>query len=251
MIVQGFYVFAGVLSVVALLSGCEATPKSVPSTASGQPITIINLDDDVLIRVYHAQLGAPAMHRDTVLTTLAATRSSEFSQPASMALKESDAEWREQSKGLVFRDFSKSLEKTKIGSVLAVPVAFSVQPHNPRGNDFQVCIEGICSKPYVVKLGHGAYKLHLTVTSDKFLTLSVPAEQTKDLESRFDMMGRQGHAVVYATVDRVSLEARYAPTIHASVYRVSMKERPQYSDPSIMGIYRYPVLADIKLADGP
>ena len=241
----------GVVAVLAVLSGCEATPQSVPATASGKKITIVNTDDDVLIRVYHAQLGAPAMNRDTVLTTLAATRSSEFSQPARIALQESDASWREQSKGLVFRDFTESVQKTSLGPVLAIPVTFTVQPYNPKGNDFQICLEGICAKPYVVKLGQGAYKLHLTVTSDKFLTLSTSSEKAKDLESHFDFIGRQGQAVVYATVDRVSLEARYAPTIYASVYRVSLKERPQHSDPSIMGVYRYPELADIQITSSP
>lgn len=250
-IVQGAKFF-GVMSVcLALLSGCEATPKSVPATASGKKIDIVNVDDDVLIRVYHAQLGAPPMNRDTVLTTLAETRSSAFSQPASVALKESDAEWREQSKNSVFRDFSEFVSKTPAGSILAVPVSFSVMPYDPNISDFQICIEGICAKPYVIKLGQGTYKLHLTVTSDKFLTLTTSFRKARDLESRFDLMGRQGNAVLYAKVDRVSLEARYAPTIYASVYRVSLKERPQYSESSVLGIYRYPELADIPLGPSP
>lgn len=250
-VVQGFRFFAITWAVLALLSGCEATPKSVPATASGKKIDIVNVDDDALIRIYHAQLGAPPMNRDTVLTTLAQTRSSAFSQAASMALGESDASWREQSKNLVFRDFSESVSKTRVNSVLAIPVVFSVMPYDPSGSDFQICIEGICAKPYVIKLGQGAYKLHLTVTSDKFLTLSTSYRKARDLESRFDLMGRQGHAVVYATVDRVGLDARYAPTIFASVYRVSLKERPHYSEPSVMGIYRYPELADIPLGPSP
>ena len=242
----------GLVSVsLALLSGCEATPKSVPATASGKKIDIINIDDDVLIRVYHAQLGAPPMNRDTVLTTLAQTRSSAFSQPASMALGESDASWREQSKNLVFRDFSGSVSKTAIGAVLAIPVNFSVMPRAHKGADFQICIEGICAKPFTITLGQGAYKIHLTVTTEKFLTLSAPFKQAKELEASFDHMGRNGKAVVYATVDRVSLEARYTPTIYASVYRVSLKERPQYSEPSVMGIYRYPEIADIQTGNNP
>lgn len=249
--VRGLNIFTVSVTVLTLLAGCEATPKSVPATATGKPITIINTDDDVLIRLYHAQLGAPSMNRDTVLTTLAETRASAFSQPASTALKESDASWREQSKNTVFRDFSESASKTRTGPVLAIPVNFSVMRYNPSGGDFQICIEGICAKPYVIKQGLGAYKLHLTVTSDKFLTLSTTLPKARDLESSFDMMGRQGHAVVYATIDRVSLEARYAPTIYATVYRVSLKETPRYSDPSVMGIYRYPELADIELAKSP
>ncbi|MBK7004596.1 MAG: hypothetical protein IPH37_05145 [Burkholderiales bacterium] len=241
---------AGVIGV--MVCGCEATPKTVPSTASGKKIDVIDLDNDSLIRIYHAQLGAPAMYRDTVLTTLAATRSSEFSQPANAALKESDTTFREQSKDLVFRDFSRSASKMSVGSVLAIPVAFSVMPINSGGNTFQICIEGICAKPYVVKLGQGAYKLHLTVTAEKFLTLTATnKDDATDLESEFDSMGRQGNAVVYAKVDRISLEARYAPTVHASVYRVSLKKRPQYSETTVMAIYRYPELADIKVANSP
>lgn len=249
--VQGAKFFVLVSACLAMLSGCEATPKSVPATASGKKIDIVNIDDDVLIRLYHAQLGSPHMHRDTVLSTLAATRASAFSEPASVALKESDASWREQSKNLVFRDFSDFVSKTPTGSVLAIPVVFSVQPYDARGSGFQICIEGICAKPFVVKLGQGAYKLHLTVTQDKFLTLSTANSNPKELESRFDMMGRQGNAVLYAKVDRVSLEARYAPTIYATAYRVSLKERPQYSEPSVMGIYRYPELADIPIGPSP
>lgn len=139
-----------------------------------------------------------------------------------------------------------------VGSVLAIPVAFSVMPINSGGNTFQICIEGICAKPYVVKLGQGAYKLHLTVTAEKFLTLTATnKDDATDLESEFDSMGRQGNAVVYAKVDRISLEARYAPTVHASVYRVSLKKRPQYSETTVMAIYRYPELADIKVANSP
>lgn len=242
----------GLVSVsLALLSGCEATPKSVPATASGKKINIINIDDDVLIRVYHAQLGAPPMNRDTVLTTLAQTRTSAFSQPAGMALGETDASWREQSKNLVFRDFSEAVSKTSVGSVLAIPVNFSVMSRTQGSSNFQICIEGICAKPYSITLGQGAYKLHLTITSEKFLTLSTSFREAKELESGFEMMGRNGKAVVYATVDRVSLEARYTPTIYATAYRVSLKERPQYSEPSVMGIYRYPEIANIQTGNNP
>ncbi len=243
-----FSIFSACL---ALLAGCEATPKLVPATASGKKIGVLHIDDDTLIRVYHAQLGAPAMNRDTVLTTLAATSGSAFSQAARMALGESDAEWREQSKNLVMRDFTESVSKTAVTPVLAIPVVFSVKPYVTSGSEFQICLEGVCARPYILKLGQGAYKIHLTVTQEKFLTLSTTFRKARDLESQFDFIGRQGDAVVYATVDRVGLDARYAPTIYASVYRVSLKERPQYSEPGVMGIYRNPVLADIETGISP
>lgn len=237
--------------LVTLFSGCETPPKSLPATASGKKISIIDTSDDTLIRLYHAQLGATPMNRDTVLAALAATPASPFNEQAKHALQASDATTRERLRSSVFKAFSEDVAKTDLGTVLAIPVAFTVMPLEPNANEFRICIEQICANPFVLKKGIGPYKLELTVTTDKFLRLSAPNGAAKKLESQFDLMGRQGYAVLYAQIDRISNDARYTPTVYASVYRVTLKNTPAYSNPTMEGIFRFTDLADIDVADHP
>lgn len=238
-------------ALVTVLAGCQAPPKSLPATASGKKISIIDTSDDILIRLYHAQFGAAPMNRDTVLAALAVNPVSLFSDQAKRAMQATDATTREQLRSSAFRDFSEDASRAELGTVLAIPVAFTVMPLEPNGSAFKVCIEEICANPYVLKKGVGPYKLELTVTTDKFLLLSAPDGAAKKLESQFDLMGRQGHAVLYAHIDRLSNDARYAPTIYASVYRVTLKNTPAYSNPTTEGIYRFTDLADIDITDQP
>lgn len=239
------------LTLLTLLSGCEAPPKVLPATSTGQKISILDIDDDTLIRIYHAQERSAPMNRETVLSTLASNRSSRFSDDAINAQKASDSTARERLKNAVFKEFSDSVSKTQVGSVIAIPVSFSVSPYDPQAKGFNVCIDGICANPFQLKQGTGAYKLNLTVTAEKFLRLPSSKEEAKILESHFDSMGRSGHAILYAKVDGASLEARYAPTLYASVFRVSLKETPTYSNPTAQGIYRFPELAEIQVGPSP
>ena len=243
--------FGIAVSVLTLLSGCESTPKSLPATAAGKRISVVDTDDDALVRVYHAQIGAAPMTKSTVVSTLAVNPNSRFNADAKSALGAVDASERERLSNAVFKDFSGYAVKAPIGTVLAIPVNFSVTPLDVRSAAFKVCIEGICANPFAIKLGLGAYKLDVTVTPEKFLLLTTSAPEAKGLDSRFDSMGRQGHAILYATVDRVSNEARYAPTVYASVYRVALKEFPTYGNPNAQGIYRFPDLANIQVKPNP
>lgn len=236
---------------MTLVAGCQAPPKRLPATASGKKISIIDTSNDTLIRLYHAQLGAASMNRDTVLTALAVNPASAFSEQAKRALQATDATTRERMRNIAFKAFSDDVVKTELGSVLAIPVAFSVMPLDPSGSEFKICIEDICATPYVLKKGIGSYKLELTVTKDKFLLLSAPDGAAKNLESKFDLMGRNGYAVLYAQIDRLSNEARYSPTIYASVFRVTLKNTPTYSNPTVDGIYRFTDLADIDVTVDP
>lgn len=237
--------------LVTMLGGCVAPPKSLPATASGQKISIIDPSDDILIRLYHAQFGAAPMNPDTVLAALAVNPSSPFNEQAKRALQATDTTTRERLRASVFKAFSEDVSKSELGKVLAIPVGFTVMPMQANGGDFKVCIDDICANPYVLKKGVGPYKLELTVTTDKFLLLSAPNGAAKDLESQFDLMGRHGHAVLYAQIDRLSNDARYAPTVYASVYRVTLKNTPAYSNPTMEGIYRFTDLADIDITPQP
>lgn len=237
--------------VVSVLGGCVAPPKQLPATASGSKISIIDTTDDTLIRLYHAQLGAPAMNRDTVLAALAVNPNSPFNEQAQKAQKATDSRTRERLRTSVFNEFTEDVSQSELGTVLAIPVGFTVLPLEPNSSAFKVCIDAICAKPYVLKKGVGPYKLELKVTSDKFLWLSAPDGAAKKLESEFDLMGHQGYAVLYAKIDRISNDARYEPTIYASVYRVTLKKTPAYSNPTMEGIYRFTDLADIDIADKP
>lgn len=248
---HSFQVPAVALTLLTLLSGCEVPPKVLPATSTGQKISIVDIDDDTLIRIYHAQEGAAPMNRETVLSTLVSNRSSRFSDDAINAQKASDATARERLKNAVFKEFSDSVSKTPVGTVIAIPVSFSVSPYDPQAKRFNVCVDGICASPFLLKQGEGAYKLNLTVTSEKFLHLSSPQAEAKILESHFDAMGRNGHAILYAKVDRLSHDARYAPTLYASVFRVSLKATPTYSNPTAQGIYRFPELAEIQVGPSP
>lgn len=243
--------FGVAVSVLTLLSGCESTPNSLPATAAGKRISVVDTEDDVLVRIYHAQMGAAPMNKSTVVSTLAVNPNSRFSVDAKSALSAMDASERERLSNAVFKDFSGYAAKAAIGTVLAIPVNFFVSPLGLGSTAFKVCIEGICAIPYAVKLGLGAYKLDVTVTPEKFLLLSATSAEAKVLDARFDSMGRQGHAILYATVDRVNNDARYAPTVYASVFRVALKELPTYGNPNAQGIYRFPDLANIQVKPNP
>lgn len=233
------------------MAGCETPPKSLPATAEGKKISIIDTSDDTLIRLYHAQFGAAPMNRDTVLAALAVNANSPFNEQAKHALQATDATTRERRRASVFKEFSEDVSKSELGSVLAIPVEFTVMPLEPNSSDFRVCLDEICANPYVLKKGVGPYKLEVKVTADKFLLLSAPNGAAKKLESQFDLMGRHGYAVLYAQIDRLSNDARYAPTVYASVYRVTLKNTPTYSNPTMEGIYRFTDLADIDVSEHP
>ncbi len=237
--------------LVTALAGCEAPPKTLPATASGKKISIIDTSDDILVRLYHAQFGAAPMNRDTVLAALAVNSSSAFNEQAKRALQATDATTREGRRASVFKAFSEDASKSELGAVLAIPVGFTVMPQEPNGSDFKVCIDEICANPYVLKKGIGPYKLELKVTTEKFLLLSATEGTAKKLESQFDLMGRHGYGVLYAQVDRISNDARYTPTIYASVYRVTLKNTPAYANPTMDGIYRFTDLVDIDITDHP
>lgn len=238
-------------AVVCLLGGCVAPPKRLPATASGSKISIIDTSNDTLIRLYHAQLGAAPMNRDTVLAALAATPNSPFNEDAQKAQRATDSKTRERLRDSVFREFTEDVSQTELGTVLAIPVGFTVMPQEPNSSAFKVCIDEICAKPFLLKKGVGPYKLELKVTPENFLLLSAPDGAAKKLESQFDLMGRHGYAVLYAKIDRISNDARYAPTIYTSVYRVTLKNTPAYSNPTMEGIYRFTDLADIDITDKP
>lgn len=248
---RGFRCVGITLSMWALLSGCESAPKSLPALATGEKISIVDTDDDVLIRIYHAQKGAPAMSKNTVLATLAVNPHSKFHTEAKGALGAAELADREKQSNTVFQHFAEDVSKTPVGTILAIPVAFSVSSFDQSASAFKVCIEGICANPYVIKHGVGAYKLDITVTPEKFLRLSTSPQEAKVLDASFDSMDRQGHAVLYATVDRIGNEARYAPTVYASVFRVALKELPAYGNPTAFGIYRFPNLAHIQIGKNP
>lgn len=237
--------------LLALLPGCESAPKSLPATAAGKRISVIDTDDDALVRVYHAQTGAAPMNKMTVVSTLAVNPNSRFNVDAKSALSAVGPSERERLSTAAFKEFSGYAAKTAVGTVLAIPVNFSISPLDLRSGAFKVCIEGICANPYAIKLGVGAYKLNVAVTPEKFLLLSASDPEGKVLDSRFDSMGRQGHAVLYATVDRVSNEARYTPTIYASVFRVALKELPAYGNPNAQGVYHFPDIANIQVKPNP
>jgi hypothetical protein len=258
MLVNPFMTIAPILKycavaavLVTVLAGCEAPPKSLPATAAGKKISIIDTSNDILIRLYHAQFGAAPMNRDTVLAALAVNANSPFNEQAKRALQATDSTTRERLRASVFKAFSEDVSTSELGTVLAIPVGFTVTPLEPNGSDFKVCIEEICANPYLLKKGVGPYKLELTVTTDKFLLLSAPGGAAKKLESQFDLMGRHGYAVLYADIDRLSNDARYAPTVYASVYRVTLKNTPAYSNPTMDGIYRFTDLADIDITPTP
>lgn len=238
-------------ALVTVLAGCEAPPKILPTTASGKKISIIDTSDDILIRLYHAQFGAAPMNQDTVLAALAVNSISPFNEQSKRAMQATDATSRERLRRSVFKAFSEDVSTAELGTVLAIPVAFTVMPLEPNDSEFKVCIEEVCAKPYVLKKGVGPYKLELTVTTEKFLRLPALDGTAKKLESQFDLMGRQGYAVLYAHIDRLSNDARYAPTVYASVYRVTLKNTPTYSNPTMEGIYRFTDLADIDITEHP
>jgi hypothetical protein len=127
-------------ALLLTLAGCVAPPKILPATASGKKISIIDTSDDTLIRLYHAQFGAAPMNRETVLAALGMNPNSPFNEQAKHAMQATDATTRERLRSTTFKDFSDDVSRVELGTVLAIPVAFTVMPLEPSGGEFKVCI---------------------------------------------------------------------------------------------------------------